>query len=430
MTYPVWHRPRPFLVYSCVVLAFLLGGISERYFVWVPGSTPFEPAGLGRTFRPFWEAWNLVDEHYVDREAVNHTRMTEGSIEGMLDSLGDHGHTTYVPPDEFDRWDSVIKGEMKGIGVRMTMRKGQPTVMSTFPGAPADGKLKRGDIFLQVNGKSVTDVPLERVVELVRSGGDRVSLRVLRPGRSKPIDVTIQLAKIEIPEVTWHVLPRAKGDNTVIAHLAIENFGEKADGQLRNAIRELRDAGVQGLIVDVRGNPGGLKDQAVAVTSEFLKDGNVFLQRDARGHVTPVPVRSGGVATDIPLVVLIDEGTASSAEIFAGALQDHKRGPLVGTKTYGTGTVLKPYPLSDGGAVLLAIAEWLTPNGRQIWHHGIEPDVKVTLPANATILLPELEKGMDAEALAKSKDTQLLKALEVLKKELAHPRPAAETAAK
>jgi carboxyl-terminal processing protease len=404
-----------------VFLAFLAGGIAERYFAWVPGLWPFQPPGAAGTFRPFWEAWNLVDRYYVDRAAVNHEKMTEGAIEGMLESLGDRGHTAYVTPDEFERWDSIIKGEMVGIGVRMTVRKGQPTVMSTFPGSPAADKLERGDIFLEVNGKNVTGMPLTRVVELVREGGSSVKLRILRPGRTKPMDVTIRLAKIEVPEVTWHILPRPKGDTTVIAHLAIENFGEKAEGQLKAAVQELRDRGVQGLVVDVRGNPGGLKAQAVAVTSAFLKEGNVFLQRDARGDVTPVPVRPGGVATDIPIVALIDEGTASSAEIFAGALQDHKRGPLVGTRTFGTGTVLKPYPLSDGGAVLLAIAEWLTPSGRQIWHHGIEPDVKVVLPANGTILLPELEKGLDAEALAESRDTQLLKALEVLKKNLAHP---------
>src|SRR5262249_25065336 len=154
--------------------------------------------------------------------------------------------------------------------------------------------------------------------------------------------------KITLPDVSWHMLP-----GTAIAHVAILEFGQPADEQLKDALREAQAQGAKGLILDVRGNPGGLKDQAVAVTSEFLAEGNVFIEQDADGHQTPVPVTAGGTALDIPVVVLIDTGTASSAEIFAGALQDHKRGELVGTKTFGTGTVLRPYLLKDRSAVLL-----------------------------------------------------------------------------
>src|SRR5262249_14959780 len=146
--------------------------------------------------------------------------------------------------------------------------------------------------------------------------------------------------------------------------------------------------GVQALLLDVRGNPGGLKDQAVAVTSEFLREGNVFLEQDAQGRQTAIPVHAGAHAADVPVAVVIDEGTASSAEIFAGALQDHGRGKLVGTRTFGTGTVLQPFGLSDGSAVLLAVTEWLTPKGRQIGHKGISPDVEVAVPEGTSILLP------------------------------------------
>jgi carboxyl-terminal processing protease len=212
-----------------------------------------------------------------------------------------------------------------------------------------------------------------------------------------------------VPSVTWHRLP-----GTPVAHLAIRQFGEHTDEQLRQAIKEIRAAGLGSLIVDVRANPGGLKEQAVAVSSEFLSGGVVFIQQDARGRRREVPVRKGGVATDLPVCVLIDEGTASSAEIFSGALQDHGRGKLVGTRTFGTGTVLEPFELSDGSAVLLAVAEWLTPKGRRIWHQGIKPDVEVALPTGASILLPDEEEGLDAEGLAHSKDAQLLRAIEVL----------------
>jgi len=165
----------------------------------------------------------------------------------------------------------------------------------------------------------------------------------------------------------------------------------------------------------VRGNPGGLREQAVAVTAEFLDKGQViFIQQDAQRR-EEVHAKNGGLDPTIPLCVLIDEGTASSAEIFAGALQDHGRGKLVGTRTFGTGTVLRPFELSDGSAVLLAVAEWLTPKGRKIWHQGIAPDVEVALPRGATILMPESGEPLTAEMLARTEDKQLLKAVEVLR---------------
>jgi carboxyl-terminal processing protease len=161
----------------------------------------------------------------------------------------------------------------------------------------------------------------------------------------------------------------------------------------------------------------------VAVTSEFLKDGNVFIDQDAHGKQTPVPVKPDGTAVDVPLCVLIDGGTASAAEICAGALQDYDRAKLVGERTFGTGTVLQPFPLSDGSAVLLATSQWLTPKGRQIWHKGIAPDVEVALPEGASILLPEMEDGMDAAGFKRSEDAQLHRALEILQKQIQSPAP-------
>jgi carboxyl-terminal processing protease len=205
---------------------------------------------------------------------------------------------------------------------------------------------------------------------------------------------------------------------THVAHVAIYDFGVHADDQLRGAVKDARASGARGLLVDVRADPGGLKDQAVAVTSEFLKDGNVFIERDAQGHETAIPVHPGGVATDIPTVVLIDKGTASSAEIFAGALQDYGRAKLVGMTTFGTGTVLKSFSLSDGSAVLLAVIEWLTPKERQIWHHGVVPDKEVALPEGAPLLLPDDEPNLDAKTLEQAEDKQLLAGLKILEEEM------------
>ncbi|MCA9869571.1 MAG: S41 family peptidase, partial [Anaerolineae bacterium] len=166
--------------------------------------------------------------------------------------------------------------------------------------------------------------------------------------------------------------------------------------------------------LDLRNNPGGLLDEAIGVASQFLSSGNVLQEQDAQGAVQDVPVRSGGIATDLPIVVLVNQGTASASEIVAGALQDDGRAQVLGETTFGTGTVLNEYNLSDGSALLLATEQWLTPKGRVIWHQGIEPDVIVSLPDGATSLYPGVEAEMTPEELQSSTDTQLLNALKLL----------------
>jgi carboxyl-terminal processing protease len=397
---------------------FLLVFTAGLLFGWTgvfPNPISRQPAGVERTFSPFWEAWRRVEDNYVDRKAVDPRHMTEGAISGMIDSLGDTGHTTYLTAEEAERMARDLKGEMVGIGVRIGERQGRPTVVAVLPDSPAQkGGVKPGDVLLKVDDKDVKDRSMTQIVEMVIGKADTpVKLTIGRAGESEPVTLTLTRAQIKVPDVTLRML-----DGRPLAHLAIQSFGQKADDQLKAALEEARQKGARGLIIDVRLNPGGLKDQAVAVTSEFLKGGNVFIQQDADGRQTPVPVKPGGTATDIPLVVLIDEGTASSSEIFAGALQDHGRGKLVGSKTFGTGTVLQPFPLSDGSAVLLAVAEWLTPNGRRIWHQGISPDVPVALPPGAGMILPEEAGRMSRAELDRSSDKQLLKAIEVLEAQL------------
>jgi carboxyl-terminal processing protease len=346
--------------------------------------------------------------------------MTRFAITGMLESLGDEGHTGYLPPDAVKRMESGLKGEMEGIGARITMRKRVPTIFQTMPNSPArKAGVKAGDVILEVNGQPVAQESLQQIVEQVRGeAGTEVKLRVMHDGQTGPVEVAITRGKVEVPDVSWHMLP---GES--LAHISMESFGDKADDQLRTALQETREQGAKGAILDLRGNPGGLKDQAVAVTSEFLKDGDVFIDQNAHGKQTAVPVKPGGTALDLPLCVLIDGGTASAAEICAGALQDYDRAKLVGERTFGTGTVLQPFMLSDGSAVLLATSQWLTPKGRQIWHKGITPDVEVALPEAASILLPEMEDGMDAAAFQRSEDAQLHKAIDILRKEVQGQAP-------
>jgi carboxyl-terminal processing protease len=409
---PPRSRTFPFVF---VALAAFAGGVLLDRAGWVPGGGG-APFGIGRTFRPFWQAWRLVKEYYVDPQSAQDETMTRGAIAGMLDSLGDVGHTSYLTPDEVRRLEDSLSGKLEGIGARITVRNRQPVILQTLPRSPArKAGLKAGDILLDVEGEPVAAMSLQKLVDRVRGpAGSVVHLRIQRPGESAPRVVAITRARVDVPEVTWHLLPGAP-----IAHVAIREFGKKADEQLRAALAGSRQKGARALIVDVRGNPGGLKEQAVAVTSEFLQKGQVvFIEQDARGRQKKVLARGDGKAATLPVCVLIDGGTASSGEIFAGALQDHRRARLVGTRTFGTGTVLRQFDLSDGSAVLLAVAKWLTPKGHEIWHKGITPDVGVKLPEDATILLPESEEDLTEAGLRASKDAQLLKALDLLRQEL------------
>ena len=414
LTTPVW---RNVLVGVLLATAFFLGVFVDRAG-YLPRPADREPANVVHTFGPYWEAWNLVHENYVDQKSVDNVKMTRFSISGMLDALGDEGHTTYLSPEDVKREQDSLQGHMEGIGARITIHDRLPTILMTMSDSPArKSGLKAGDVLLAVDGKSVAQQPLQQVVDQVRgAAGTQVVLTVHRDQQSEPVQVPITRGKVNVPDVTWHMLP-----GEPYAHVALESFGEHADDQLRVALKAALAAGAKGVIFDLRGNPGGYKDQAVKVTSEFLKSGNVFIEVDVHGDKNPVPVEPGGMATDIPLVVLIDGGTASAAEICSGALQDYKRAPLVGQKTFGTGTVLEPFKLSDGSEVLLATLKWLTPDGHEIWHHGIEPDVKVALQDQTSALLPEMEDDLTPAAFQKTGDAQLLKALEILREKTKAP---------
>jgi carboxyl-terminal processing protease len=261
-----------------------------------------------------------------------------------------------------------------------------------------------------VDGENVARLPIDQVVSrILGPAGTSVTLTILTPGTEQTRDVTLLRAHITLQNVTWQRLP-----GTQIAHVRIVAFSEGVTEDLKKALGELERQGMTGIILDLRSNPGGLLSEAVGTASQFLEGGNVLLEKDAQGETRPVPVVDGGLAPNLPLVVLIDPGTASAAEIVSGALQDTGRAKLVGETTFGTGTVLNEFSLSDGSALLLATEEWLTPKGRLIWHNGIVPDVQVTLSQGTSPLLPEAEAGMTSEQVQNSGDAQLLRALELL----------------
>jgi len=202
---------------------------------------------------------------------------------------------------------------------------------------------------------------------------------------------------------------------TAVAHVRIAAFSQGVTDDLKKALADIQEQGLTGIILDLRNNPGGLLSEAIGTSSQFLDPGqNVLLRQDAQGQVKAESAKRDGLALNLPVAVLINQGSASASEIVAGALQDNGRAQLVGTATFGTGTVLNEFGLSDGSALLLATEQWLTPNGRHIWHQGIEPNVPVALGSDQPLLQPETERALTAQELQGSDDIQLLKALELL----------------
>jgi carboxyl-terminal processing protease len=382
------------------------------------GNSDFLKPGVVRAadqpaqFETFWQVWNIVQNHFVDREALDPTNLTYGAINGLITALGDEGHTRFLTPEEMKHQEQSISGKFFGIGAHVGVKDGLPVIVAPFEGSPADkAGVKAGDVILEVNGEDVTTLPLNEVVERIRGEeGTEVTISVFRPEANESLEFKIVRAEINIPAATWAMVPA-----TDVALVRLNQFSANLEEEVVKAIAEAKTAGAKRLVVDVRNNPGGLLEQAIEVTSQFLKEGNVLLQEDAQGERETFKVKPGGVATDIPIVVLINRGSASAAEIFAGAIQDQKRGDIIGETTFGTGTVLRPFQLDDGSGLLLGTSQWLTPQGRLIRKHGIEPDMPVELSIGADLVTPLELKDLTQAELLKSEDVQLLKALEALK---------------
>ncbi len=373
--------------------------------------SPKIPAGAKPDFGLMAEAWNTIHKVYVDRPALKNRALTYGAISGMVDALGDTGHSVFLTPDMIKEEKKFTQGHYKGVGIEITMLNGHVVIVTTLDGSPArEAGLRSGELITIVDGREIAGLPLMQVVNLISGPeGTQVRLTVLDPATGKSGVITLTRAAIKVKNVRWSRLP-----GFGMAHLRIAGFSEGVTRDLRNSLREIKRQGIGKIVLDLRDNPGGVLDEAVGCTSQFLKAGNVLLVKDAAGHVAPIPVISGGEGTGVTLAVLVNGGTASGAEIMAGAIKDYQRGELLGTKTFGTGTVLGKFDLSDGSAMLLAVEEWLTPAGHTIWHKGITPDVTIDLAQGVFPLFPDEEKGLTESELLASKDAQLLAAIRLL----------------
>lgn len=362
-------------------------------------------------FKLMNEAWSVIQRYYVDRQAVDAKKLTYGGISGMVDALGDTGHTRFLTPEMLKAENNYTQGQFEGIGAEVQMKDGHVVIVSPIDNSPAQkAGLRPGDVIIKVNGQDITGLSLADVVSRITGpAGTQVTITVLHPSSTTPQDYTLTRAKITVQNVTWTMVPGTK-----IAHIRLAAFSQDVSKDLQKALQDAQKQGATGIILDLRNDPGGLLNEAVSVTSQFIGSGNVLQTKDASGNIKNVPVEPGGIATKIPMIVLINQGSASASEIVAGALQDANRAKLVGEKTFGTGTVLKQFDLTDGSAMLVATEEWLTPKGRVIWHQGIAPDVSVTLPAGVTLLTPEAETSMTPQQIQSSGDSQLLDGLKLL----------------
>lgn len=335
------------------------------------GATAATPTELQPLFSPFWETWNLVHKQYVD-QPVDDLKLMRGAISGMLASLGDK-HTSYMDPSQFTQANTSLSGEYDGIGAWVDAQGDYLTIVSPMSGSPAEAAgLKAGDKVLKVDGVDMTGTPADLVIQKVMGpSGSTVILTIGREGID-PFDVPVTRKHIVVPSVESKMLD---GD---IAYVKLNTFGENSTKELEAALKTLMAKNPKGLIFDLRNNGGGYLNTAVEVASEFIDKGVIVTEKYGDPSQKPQMFEAlpGGLATKIPMVVLVNEGSASASEIVAGALQDYGRAKLVGVKTYGKGSVQIWTPLSDSaGAVRITVAKWFTPKDRSIHEVGLTPEI-------------------------------------------------------
>jgi carboxyl-terminal processing protease len=296
-----------------------------------------------------------------------------------------------------------------GIGVQLEKEKGEVVVAAPIQDSPAEkAGIGTDDVLVAVNGKSVRGDDISEIVDKVKGPvGTSVELTVLREGEKRDYD--LRRAEITSPVVSWAVIP-----DTDVAIVLLSSFSDDSAQELQDAFEEARAAGAERFVLDLRNNPGGRLDQAVQMAGYFLEPGSVvYVRKDASGEREEIKVEGDPESTDAPLTVLVNGGSASSAEILAGALRDNGRATVMGETTYGTGTVLSEFALRDGSSILLGVAEWLTPDGDFIRETGIKPDVKVPLENGAEQITPDSARDLSREQIL-GKDAQLRAAYEKL----------------
>lgn len=373
------------------------------------------PASVANVdFSIFWNVWQRLETNYYDKTKLDAQKMLNGAIEGMVQSLGDP-YTMYLPPTENTNFKEGLAGQFSGIGAELGVKDNQIIVIAPLAGSPAEkAGIKAGDLILKVDGVATTNWTLPSTVDKIRgTKGTSVVLTVLHKDSEKPLDVKIIRDTITVKSVVGWVKNANEIDginvskNLIdkIAYVRLSQFGDSTNTDWTSVINDINlkmqaDKSIKGLIFDLRNNPGGYLTDAVFIASEFLKQGTpVVLEEDAQGVRTTLSVERRGIMYGVPLIVLINKGSASASEIVSGALRDNKingksRAILVGEQSFGKGTIQQADDLGGGAGLHVTIAKWLTPDG--IWVHGkgLKPDIEVALDSKDPSHDTQLEKAV------------------------------------
>ncbi len=319
------------------------------------------------------QAWEIILRDYVENDQVDTEALAQGAVRGMVEALGDP-YTSYLDTEAYQLSLRSLEGSFEGIGAYVTIKDEQLMIIAPIADSPADrAGIRAGDVILEVDGQSTTGMSLAEAVLLVQGPeGTRVDLLVLHEGETEPELISIIRAVIEVPSVEFEMREE-------IAYIIISHFSERTTGELLPVMEATVQQGAEGIVLDLRSNPGGLLDTVVDVAGFFLEEGVVVDVVDNEGNHDVYRVEVGGITTDLPLVVLVDEYSASASELLAGALQDYERATIAGARTFGKGSVNILRRLGDGSGLYITNARWFTPNGRLIEGEGIYPDYELEL---------------------------------------------------
>lgn len=388
-----------------MLLIFVLGyQIGQRENSLTPINIASQPqARVNMDFSLFWKTWDLVSQKYIDKKAIDPQKLYYGAIQGMVAAIGDP-YTVFLPPESQKNTKEQLGGSFEGVGMQLGYNKDKRLiVIAPLKDTPAEkAGIKAGDLILTINKKDVNNLSLPDAVSMIRGPkGTTVALSVYSENADKPRDVSLSRDTIIVRSVDLTMKNTPSGKQ--IAYIRLSGFGDKTESEWDDVVTEALAKSSQGVIVDVRNNPGGYLESAVYIASEFLSSGPVVLQEDAGGRKQELDVMRNGRMLKIPLVILINKGSASASEILSGAMQDNKRALLVGEQSFGKGTIQSTEDLPQATGIHITTAKWLTPKGRWIHGIGLTPDVVIEYKAD------------DKNPL---KDNQLDKALETLAKQL------------
>lgn len=338
----------------------------------IPPAEVERPEHVPEEFASLWDAWAVIYEHGEGGEPPDSIELSRAAIRGIVGALDDP-HSAYVPPLQYELEDLEFLGAYQGIGAEVHADDGAFT-LTPMPDSPAEkAGMRAGDQLVTVDGVSVEGWTVLDVVSKVRGPADTVVvLGVIHQGEAETVELSITRGPINLQSVTWQSTPDGH------AYIRLSGFYANTDEALEDALIEVKESGARGLILDVRNNPGGLLTTTVNIASLFLDGGLVVYELDGEGERKDWNAEEGGVATELPLLVLVNQFTASAGEVLAGALQDHDRATVIGVTTFGKGSVNQLAPLSDGGGLYYTYGRWYTPNGRLIEGSGLEPDFEVS----------------------------------------------------